>query len=102
MRNKQQITAVIYDRKGRILSVGQNSYIKTHPYQAELARQVGEHYKIYLHAEVHAITRCRDLKRAYKIRVFRFDKKGKPILAKPCEICNTAIKAAGITIVQHT
>lgn len=102
MSNKQQLTAIIYDRKGRVLSVGQNSYVKTHPYQAELARRVGEHNKIYLHAEVHAITRCRDLKRAYKIGIFRFDKKGKPMLAKPCEICNTAIKAAGITIVQHT
>jgi len=102
MSTKQQITAVIYDRKGRVLSVGQNSYIKTHPLQAQMAKRVGEPLKIFLHAEVHAITRCRDLSKAYRIRIFRYDRSGKPVLARPCEICQTAIDHAGIRLVEHT
>ena len=102
MTTKQQITAVIYDRKGRVLSIGQNSYVKTHPYQAELARRVGEPYKVFLHAEVHAITRVRDISRAHRISIFRYDSKGKPILARPCDICITAIQAAGIKVVEHS
>jgi len=102
MTTKQKITAIIYDRRDRVLSVGQNSYIKTHPYQAKLAKKVGEINKIYLHAEVHAITRCRDLSKAHKIRIFRYDSKGNPMIAKPCNICSTAIIAAGIDVIEHT
>lgn len=102
MNNRQQITAVIYDKRGKVLSIGQNSYIKSHPYQAELAERVGEPYKIWLHAEVHAITRCRDLRRAHTIRIFRYDKAGKPVLARPCAICAEAIRAAGIRHIEHT
>lgn len=102
MNNRQQITAIVYDKRGKVLSVGQNSYIKSHPYQAELAERVGEPHKIWLHAEVHAITRCRDLKRAHTIRIFRYNKAGKPVLARPCAICAEAIKAAGIRNIEHT
>ncbi len=99
---KQQITAVIYDKRGRVLSVGQNSYIKTHPLQALHARRVGEEHKIYLHAEISAITRCRDLTRAHRMLVTRYGNHGQPLLAKPCRVCASAIVAAGIEIVDHT
>ena len=96
------ITAVIYDRRGRVLSTGQNSYVKTHPLQASHAEKVGEPYKHFLHAEIHAITRCRDLSRAHKISVFRYDEAGNPVSAKPCKICQSAIKAAKIKYIEHT
>jgi tRNA(Arg) A34 adenosine deaminase TadA len=99
---RQVMTALIYDKRGRVLSIGQNSYVKTHPMQARLAMQAGEGYKIFLHAEIHAITRCRDLSKAHRISVFRYDRQGKPALAKPCEICASAIKQAGIRLVEHT
>jgi tRNA(Arg) A34 adenosine deaminase TadA len=99
---QQQITAIIYDKRGRVLSVGQNSYVKSHPYQAELAQRVGEADRIFLHAEVHAITRCRDLARAHRIRVFRWNRAGRPMLARPCAICAEAIRAAGIQHIEHT
>jgi tRNA(Arg) A34 adenosine deaminase TadA len=102
MSTKQLITAVITDRKGKVLSVGTNSYIKTHPLQATHAVKVGMPFKIHLHAEVHAITRCKNLERAYKISVFRYNKKGEPVLAKPCAICMSAIVAAGIQHIEHT
>lgn len=99
---EQHITAVIYDRRGRVLSVGQNSYVKTHPYQAKLAERAGEPYKQYLHAEVHAIVKCADLSRAHRIFVSRWDNNGRPMLAAPCPICRSAIEAAGIKVVEHT
>jgi hypothetical protein len=33
MTKRQAITAIITDKKGRVLSIGQNSYSKTHPLQ---------------------------------------------------------------------
>ena len=96
------MTAIIYDRKGKVLSVGQNSYIKTHPLQAKHATKVGLPDKQYLHAEVHAIVKCRDLSKAYRIFISRFGKDGQPMLAKPCPVCQSAIKAAGIGQIEYT
>lgn len=99
---RQQITAVIYDKRGRVLSVGQNSYIKTHPLQAAHAKKVGEDHKIFLHAEIAAIIRCRDIGRAHRMLVTRFGQQGQPLLAKPCAVCRSAIAVAGIQQVDHT
>jgi hypothetical protein len=101
-RAKQSLTAIIYDKKGRALSIGQNSYIKTHPLQARHANKVGMPDKHYLHAEVHAIVKCRDLSKAHKIFISRFGKEGQPLLAKPCPVCQSAIQAAGIKVVEYT
>lgn len=101
-KQRQQLTAVIYDKRGRVLSVGQNSYFKTHPLQAEHARKIGVPEKQYLHAEIHAIVRCKDLSRAHRIFVSRWSRKGEPALAKPCPVCMSAITAAGIELVEHT
>lgn len=99
---KHQVTAIIYDKRGRVLSVGQNSYVKTHPLQAHHASRVGLAEKQFLHAEVAAIVRCRDLKRAHKIVITRFNKRGDPVLAKPCAVCESAILASGIPNISHT
>jgi tRNA(Arg) A34 adenosine deaminase TadA len=101
-KQRFDMTAMIYDKRGRVLSVGKNSYVKTHPYQAQCARNVGLPDKQFLHAEIHAIVRCKQLFRAHRIVVMRFDKDGKPKNAKPCPVCESAIKAAGIKIVEHT
>jgi tRNA(Arg) A34 adenosine deaminase TadA len=102
MSQPQQITAIIYDRRGRVLSIGQNSYVKTHPLQALHARKTGHPERIYLHAEIAAIARCRQLDRAARILVTRWSRTGQPLLAKPCAVCQSAIAAAGITRVDHT
>jgi len=96
------LTAIIKDRKGRVLSIGKNSYTKTHPLQAHYSELVGEPYKVYLHAELDAIIRCRDLGKADSISVFRTTRLGKPADSTPCKICRTAITAAGIKKVFHT
>jgi len=102
MSTKQEITAIIYDRKGRVLSVGKNSYVKTHPLQAKHAEKVGLPDKQFLHAEIHAITKCRDLIKAHRIVVTRYDKKGQPLLAKPCPVCQSAIESVGIEVIEWT
>lgn len=102
MAKQHHVTAVIYDRKGRVLSVGQNSYVKTHPVQAQHAKKVGLPDKQFLHAEVAAIIKCKDLSKAHRIFVSRWNANGEPVLAKPCPVCSSALEAAGITIVQHT
>lgn len=102
MTTRQVLTAVIYDKRGRVISVGQNSYVKTHPLQAKHAAEVGLPDKQFLHAEIHAIVRCKDLSKAHKIFVSRWDKKGNPMLAKPCPVCMSAIEAAGIELIEHT
>jgi len=101
-RTKFTLTALIKDKKGRILSIGKNRYLKTHPYQALCAAKVGLPEKIYLHAEIDAIIRCKDLSKAYSIHIFRYGSEGQPLLAKPCKVCQSAIESSGIKKVYHT
>jgi tRNA(Arg) A34 adenosine deaminase TadA len=101
-KQRQEITAVIYDKRGRILSIGKNSYLKSHPYQAKLATEQGEENKIFLHAEIHAIVKCKELDKAHKIMIFRFNRDGNPVLAAPCRICASAIKLTNIKYIEHT
>lgn len=102
MKQKQDITAIIYDKKGHVLSIGKNSYVKTHPLQAKYAKQVGEENKVFLHAELAAIIRCKDLSKADKIQIFRVGRSGKFATAKPCKICQLAIREAGIKKIEHS
>lgn len=96
-----EIMATVYDKRGRILSTGKNSYIKTHPYQAKLGKKMGSPEKIYLHAEIAALIKCRN-GIPYKIKIERYDRFGNAKMAKPCPSCEYAIKLAGIKFVEHT
>ena len=102
MTSRQNMTAIIYDRKGRVISVGKNSYVKTHPLQAKMAKETGNPLAIYLHAEIDALVKLKDWRQAHKIVVTRYNKSGEPSMAKPCEACCRAIKLAGIKHVEHT
>lgn len=99
---RPNITAFVYDRKGNLLSVGRNSYVKTHPVQAKAANAVGQPHRIYLHAEIDALTKIDQWHRAYKIVVVRRGALGQELLAKPCPICMHVIKQTGIKKVEHT
>jgi tRNA(Arg) A34 adenosine deaminase TadA len=101
-KTRFEITAFIYDKRGRVLSIGKNDYHKTHPLQHLHSHKVGLPQKQFLHAEIHAISRCRKLDKAHKIVVMRFDKEGVARNAKPCPVCQSAIEAAGIKIIEHT
>lgn len=102
MSDIQYITAFIKDKKGNILSIGKNNYVKTHPYQAKCAKKVGLPEKVFLHAEIHAIIKCKDLSKAHSIHIFRYGKTNNPLIAKPCKICTFALKQAGIKEIYHT
>lgn len=101
-RRRQNITATIYNKRGQVLSIGKNSYIKTHPFQAHHAKLVGQEHKIFLHAEIDAIIKCRHLEKAYRIVVTRVSALGKFKNAKPCEICKSAIMSTRIRHIEHT
>ena len=101
-RKQFKLKATIYDKRGRVISVGENSYSKSHPLQFQFASEAGRPDAIYLHAEIHALTRLRNWNRAYRIVVERYSNNGEPLSAKPCEICQHALETAGITVVEYT
>lgn len=100
-RRRPQIVALAYDKRGRLLSVGKNSYTRTHPVQAKYARMAGKPAAIFLHAEIAALLRART-EVVYKLVIKRFDSKVNPVLAAPCPICQLAIRDWGVKIVEHT
>ena len=103
MSRKYNITAIIKDKHGHIISRASNSYVKTHPMQARLAENVGLEQKIYLHAEVLAILRAGNrIEKAKSMEIYRFDNDGRPKLAKPCPICMELIKTTPITEIIYT
>lgn len=97
---RQNITAFAYDKRGRLLSVGRNSYTQTHPLQAKYGRLSGRPNAIYLHAEISALVRARG--EVYKLVVVRYGANGQPLLAKPCKACQLAINDYGVKHVEHT
>lgn len=98
---KYKVIASCYDKRGRLISKGINSYEHTHPIQASLATKLGFPQKIFLHAEILAIIRAKG-RLIHKIKIERYDSKGNPKLAKPCEICAYAIKEASIKMIEFT
>lgn len=103
MSVKYQITAVIYDKKGNIISIGHNNYTKTHPLQAKYAKKVGLEKKVFIHAELDAVLKAGDkIKGAYMMRVFRFNNQGEPRCAKPCPVCQEMLKHTPIKVIEHT
>ena len=102
MCKKHHVTAIIFDKRGRPLSFGQNSYHKTHPLQLKMAEKVGLPEKKFIHAEISTIVRCKDLSKAHKIVVMRYNKDGEPVNAKPCKICEQAIALTPIKVIEHT
>ena len=103
MTKKYKIKATSYDSSGRKINSKQNSYQKTHPTQAHFAKLANSAERIVLHAEVRALL---DAKRQRKtvdtIVVERYDAKGNPALAKPCEVCELFIRHCGVKKVIYT
>lgn len=57
--------------------------------------------KVFLHAEVLALLRAGD-RPVHKIYVERYHKNGKPACAKPCPICQEAIRMWGVKVIEYT
>lgn len=99
---KHILTAIISDKRGMPLSVGKNSYVKTHPLQAMYAERMGAKDRVFLHAEIDAIIRCKDLSKAHSMLITRVRKNGTFGLAKPCTICVEAIRNTPIQSVRYS
>lgn len=98
---RYNIVAYCFDKKGRVLSTGRNSYTKTHPLMQHFAVKAEKNeLKNCLHAEISAILRAKD-KEIHRILVQRVEKLGFG-MAKPCKTCECAIRAFGIKIVEYT
>lgn len=67
-----------------------------------LGKAVGKPNAIYLHSEIDAILKCREIHNAYRIVVMRFTPNGYR-LAKPCESCMRGINTlTPIKIIEWT
>ena len=101
IKNRYITIATVYNKKGHVLAKTTNSWTKTHPYQAQLAKEVNLDDKQYLHAEVAAIIKAKN-RNIYKIKIERYGAKGEPLNACPCPICQKAIKNKGIKVIEYT
>lgn len=99
-KKRFNLSAKVYDKKGRLLAEGTNSYTKSHPLQWKFAKQVGLEDKIFLHAEIDAIRKVKDKSKIHKIVVERVEG-GKRCKSKPCPVCEAAILAFGIKLVEY-
>lgn len=104
VRGQQRLCSVVSDKRGRVLSIGINSYNKSHPLQAKYAEQVGNPAACYLHSEVASLVALgyNDRLKAYKISVARVLKNGEVGLVAPCTACQNAIKEFNIKVVEYT
>lgn len=101
-RGRQTVVAILTDKKNNVISIGHNSYEKTHPTQWKYAQQVEEKkHSCYLHAEVDALTKDKK-KKGEKLFVARVYRDGSFALAKPCPLCEKAIEDSGIKEVIYT
>ena len=99
---KYKLVAIITDKKGHILSIGKNSFSKSHPTQAYYAEKVGNRHCIFLHSEIDAIIKLKYTDIPNSIYIVRINQKGEPLLSAPCEICQRAIKDVGIKNIYYT
>lgn len=98
-RNYYVISATL-DNRNNIITIAQNSYIKTHPIQHKFSLMIGNNNKNYLHAEIAALVKSHN--QAKSIIVIRVTRSGLIRMAKPCKICMLAIKEAKIKKIYYT
>lgn len=88
---KQNLVALAY-KKRKLVGVGFNSYVKTHP---AMINKVNPE-RIYLHAEIDALLKAPDCD---TLVVLRRNKHGLAS-AKPCPVCQLAINKRGINVIH--
>lgn len=103
-KKRYSLTAIIKDKRGYILSIGKNSYIKTHPVMFHLGKKAGysKGERVKLHAEIDSIIKCKNLERAYSIEVYNYSENTKKYTtSKPCPICMLGINSTNIKYVTY-
>ena len=98
-KRKYSIIACVHARGHDFREV--NSYTKTHPFQAFLAKIAGQDEKQFLHAEIAAILAAGG-KEINCLNIYRRDALGNYANAKPCIICQLAIKMFDIKEVYYS
>lgn len=88
-----RLFACVLDKKNRIVAESHNSYVCTHPKQFKIAKRLGKPLKTYLHAEMAAIIKSKN--KGCKLVVARVTSDGQAANAKPCCICEEAIRLHG-------
>jgi hypothetical protein len=101
MSRKHHIVARCYDKRGKLISRAINSYKQTHPIQAKYAEKANQPSRQFLHAEIAALLKA-GTKPVYKITIERYYANGEPALAKPCPVCNLAIKDWNVKVIEYT
>jgi deoxycytidylate deaminase len=105
-KNRDQFTgeffliAATLDKRGRIISIGENSLTKTHPLMYHYSTKSKTYNKIYLHAELSAMVKSYSY--AHSIIVIRINREGEFAMARPCPICMMAIKEAKIKKIWYS
>lgn len=97
--SKKKVGAVLLN-KNKVIVSATNLETKSHPIQARFAKRVGLDPKIYLHAEIAALVKCRE--ECDTIVVARVNPQNKLRNSKPCPICSLALKEAGITKIHYS
>lgn len=99
-QHKQKIGCIITNKKNEVLSKG-TILLKTHPIQFYYGVLNNKPKKIYMHAEINAIVKLNRNSNPYHIYVIRRNNH-KLQLAKPCDICMSAILNTNIKYIFHS
>jgi deoxycytidylate deaminase len=97
---KYWVIAASLDHHNNIISIGENSYQKTHPMQSRFSQIIGNRNREYLHAEIASLVKNRS--KAESIIVIRMTSTGLVRMARPCNICSLALREAGIKFVYYS
>ena len=99
--SKKQVGAILLN-KNKIVATATNIETKTHPIQARFAKRVGLHEKIYLHAEIAALVKCKEECDTIVVARLGGHNHDELRMAKPCPVCALALKEMGITNIHYT
>jgi len=97
--SKKLVGAILLN-KNRVVTTATNLERKSHPLQAKFAERVGLKEKIFLHAEIAALVKCRE--ECDTIIVARVNNQNKLRNSRPCPICSLALKQAGVSKVHYS
>lgn len=100
--SQERLAAIITDKRGKILSTGKNSYSSSCKLQRFYAKCVGLEDKVFSHAEIDALRNLPEGAKPYRIFIARTNRKGEPLLAKPCKICSYALQQFGVIVIHYT
>lgn len=101
LNKKYSVAAASLSSSGCLISYGTNSYVKTHPLMKKYAPSFGRNrHRLYIHAELSALVRSKG--RVAELVVIRILRDGSYANAKPCSICEAALREAGVRKVYYT